>query len=119
MKERSKNFYNELGNKIYNVMVSKYTNITGFTKAGSREKGNFKRKSDLDIRFCMSGDPKRIIFYPKLEEYLSETLPDFNGENLRYEIGEEGNVIHVYPANGGKVDIALLTESEYNRQEGN
>jgi len=65
----------------------------------------------------MSGDPRRAFFYPELKEYLSEALPDFNGEKLNYKIGDEVNVLHVYPADGGKVDLVLLTETEFKKQE--
>ncbi len=113
MKPRSKQFYDELGNRLIQIFKNRYPNIK-IKAVGSRRTNSFKRKSDLDIRFYFEGgNPSILNLYPKLVDFLSEKLPRFKDELINYDIGTNGNVIRCRPVKGGKVDLVLVEKVDY------
>ena len=69
------------------------------------------------MRFSIRQNPLRRNVYPELIEHLEADLGEINGEIIRYQIGGEGNIIKILPANGGRADLVLLSELEFDRQE--
>ncbi len=107
MQPRGKNFYDNLGNWIMQQVINCIPN-TKLRKVGSRKKGEFGRDSDLDLQICVEGNKEtKESFYPKLINCLKD-LKSFNEESLRVELGGSGNVVNIFPQNGGKVSVALV-----------
>ena len=76
--------------------------VAGVAKEGSRRKGNFKDKSDLDINFWISEPYQKQKVYDDIIPKLRKAYP---GSNVQK--GTSENVIK-FAFNGMKVDIILL-----------
>lgn len=108
MQPRGKKFYDNFGNWIKQHLQ----NCIGGSevrKDGSRgKKGGFKRDSDLDLQICVEGNREtKESLYPKVIDCL-ESLGSYKGEDFRVELGGSGNVVNIFPQNGGKVSVALV-----------
>ncbi len=106
-KPRSKQFYDRLEGKIKDILKRNYSDIQ-FERAGSRARENYRRESDLDIRFYF---PTRRVtkeeIYPKIIELLKSQLPSLDGEPIMYSFGTDRNIVKIRPSNGGKIDLVL------------
>jgi len=76
--------------------------VAGVAKEGSRRKGNFKDKSDLDMNFWISEPYQKQKVYDGIIPKLRKAYP---GSNVQK--GTSENVIK-FTFNGRKVDIILL-----------
>jgi predicted nucleotidyltransferase len=113
MQGRSKQFYDDFGNRILQIMKNRYSNIQ-IKKVGSRDRGTHQRDSDLDIRFYFGGvNPLKESIYPEIIALLSDKLSDINGEEINYLLGTSGNVVKARPEEGGGVDLVLVERNEY------
>jgi len=84
--------------------------ISGIARAGSRRKGNYRAKSDLDIIFAVKNDPPKKQIYPILKAKLQQGFPAAN-----VEIGTSYNVINM-SLDSLKFDIVLRTLDDFKSQ---
>lgn len=103
---RGKQFYDELGNTLQQHLMNLFSDARVW-KVGSRDKGDFKRTSDLDYHFCLSGSnrPKNEV-YRILINYFKNNISQFRGEQINTRLGTNGNVVNVLPTSG-KISFAL------------
>jgi len=85
--------------------------ITKIAKAGSRSRQEHKPTSDLDIIFAVTGNPPRSVFYPELMKVLKANYPH---EDVHP--GTSYHVVKLIFRDGGKFDLVLLTEIEFDNQ---
>jgi hypothetical protein len=67
--------------------------------------------SDMDVIFSAAGNPSKQIFYPKLITLMKSNFPEehvYPGSNY--------NVVHMDFKSGGKFDLVLLPENQFNRE---
>ena len=105
------NFYHSKWKSIVNVMKSSNLKISKIAQAGSRAKKKHRPDSDMDVIFSVAGNPSQKIFYPNLMTVLKSNFSDekvFPGSNY--------NVVHVDFKQGGKYDLVLLTETEFDKE---
>ncbi|MHA1385379.1 MAG: nucleotidyltransferase domain-containing protein [Candidatus Helarchaeota archaeon] len=107
----SDNYYHSKWKSIVNVMARSNLKISRIAQAGSRAKKTHRLDSDLDIIFSVSENPDRINFYPKLIEVLKN-----NFSHEKVYPGSNYNVVHLDFRNGGKFDIVLLSENEFDKE---
>ena len=105
------NFYHSKWKSIVNVMKSSNLNISKIAQAGSRAKKKHRPDSDMDVIFAVAGNPSQKNFYPNLKTVLKSNFPlekVFPGSNY--------NVVHLDFRQGGKFDLVLLTEAEFDTE---
>ena len=105
------NFYHSKWKSIVNVMKSSNLKISKIAQAGSRAKKKHRPDSDMDVIFAVAGNPSQKNFYPDLMTVLKS--------NFLYEKvfpGSNYNVIHFDFKQGGKFDLVLLTEAEFDKE---
>ena len=104
-------YYHARWKRIVSVIKSAKLGLSRIAPAGSRSKRQHRPDSDYDVIFALSGNPSREDFYPVLIEVLLNNFP----QNDVYP-GSNNNVVHLDFRRGGKFDLALLTESIFDRQ---
>ena len=105
------NFYHSKWKSIVNAMKSSNLKISKIAQAGSRAKKKHRPDSDMDVIFAVAGNPTKKDFYPRLISVLKNNFP--------YEKvfpGSYYNVIHLDFKQGGKFDLVLLTEAEFDKE---
>jgi len=105
------NSYHSKWKSIVNVMKSSNLKISKIAQAGSRAKKKHRPDSDMDVIFAVAGNPSQKNFYPDLMTVLKSNFPYekvFPGSNY--------NVIHLDFKQGGKFDLVLLTETEFDKE---
>ena len=98
--------YSEIKKRLANVL----RNSTGLPVqkvkyAGSRQKGNYKESSDLDLQFSVQGDPQKDNVYPKVVDAIKSTLDHL------VSVGTSGNVVKVW-GTGFSIDLVLMKTYE-------
>ncbi len=81
--------------------------VSGITRTGSRRRGDYEKKSDLDIIFSIAENPDKRSVYPDLVNLLKRGFPD-----AYVEIGQSYNVIN-FKRQSLDVDLVLLTEADF------
>jgi len=104
-------YYQARWKRIVNVMKTSNLGLSRIAPAGSRSKRQHRPDSDYDVIFTVSGNPSREEFYPDLIEVLQS-----NFDNADVYPGSNYHVVHVDFHRGGKFDLVLLTESNFDRQ---
>ena len=104
-------YYHARWKRIVNVMQNNSINLSRIAPAGSRAKKQHRIDSDFDVIFTVSKNPSRQNFYPKLIQVLKA---NFKNDNV-YP-GKNYNVVHLDFQSGAKFDIALLTNSEFDKE---
>jgi hypothetical protein len=79
--------------------------------AGSRAIAKQRLDSDMDVIFSVAGSPSKQELYPKLINLMKSNFPN---ENV-YP-GSSYNIVHLDFNSGGKFELVLLTESEFNKE---
>lgn len=105
------NLYHSKWKSIVNVMKSSNLKISKIAQAGSRAKKKHRPDSDMDVIFAVAGNPSQKNFYPDLMAVLKSNFPYekvFPGSNY--------NVIHLDFKQGGKFDLVLLVETEFDKE---
>ncbi len=105
------NFYHSKWKSIVNVMKSSNLKISKIAQAGSRAKKKYRPDSDMDVIFAVAGNPLQKNFYPDLMTVLKSNFPlerVFPGSNY--------NVVHLDFKQGGKFDLVLLSEAEFDKE---
>ena len=105
------NLYHSKWKSIVNVMKSSNLKISKIAQAGSRAKKKHRPDSDMDVIFAVAGNPSQKNFYPDLMTVLKS--------NFSYEKifpGKNYNVVHLDFKQGGKFDLVLLTETEFDKE---
>ncbi|MBD3212460.1 MAG: hypothetical protein GF311_07615 [Candidatus Lokiarchaeota archaeon] len=110
----SEDRYHRLWTSIYNVLTHQRLEVSRVAKAGSRARIQYRPDSDMDVIFAVSGDPSKSNFYPKLIRVMNANFP-----NETVYPGRSYNVVHIDFARGGKFDLVLLSEREFDIQHGN
>ncbi len=105
------NFYNSKWKSIVNVMKSSNLKISKIAQAGSRAEKKHRPDSDMDVIFAVTGNPSRKIFYPNLMTVLRSNFP-----NEKVFPGSNYNVVHMDFKQGGKFDLVLLSETEFDKE---
>ncbi len=103
-------YYHARWKRIVNVMKSSNLGLSRIAPAGSRAKRQNRPDSDYDVIFAVSGNPSREGFYPELIGVLQN-----NFDNAEVYPGSNNNVVHLNFYRGGNFDLALLTESDFDR----
>lgn len=104
-------YYKSKWKKVVNVMKQQNLDVSKIAKAGSRARQQHTPKSDMDFIFSVSGDPSRESFYPRLIKVLQDNFPRDN-----VSPGTNYNVVHLYFSSGGRFDLVLLGNSEFDRE---
>lgn len=105
------NYYHSKWKSIVNVMKSSNLKISKIAQSGSRAKKKHRPDSDMDVIFAVAGNPSQKNFYPELISVLKNNFPYekvFPGSNY--------NVVHLDFKQGGKFDLVLLTEVEFDKE---
>lgn len=110
----SEDRYQNLWNSIYNVLTHSGLKVSRVAESGSRPKQQYRPDSDMDLIFAVSGNPSKQNFYPKLIRVMKNNFP-----NEHVYPGRSYNVVHTDFVKGGKFDLVLLTEREFDNQHGN
>lgn len=105
------NFYHSKWKSIVNVMKSSNLKISKIAQAGSRAKKRHRPDSDMDVIFAVAGNPSQKIFYPNLMTVLNSNFPD-----EKVFPGSDYNVVHLDFKKGGKFDLVLLSETEFDKE---
>ncbi len=105
--------YRSKWKSIVNVMKSSSLKVSRITISGSRARKKHRPDSDLDIIFAVAGNPSKGDFYSKLINVLKKNFP-----NEKAYPGSTYNVVHMDFIGGGKFDLALLTEDNFDKQHG-
>ncbi len=111
MTNSDENFYHSKWKSIVNVMKSSNLKISKIAQAGSRAKKKHRPDSDMDIIFTVAGNPSKNNFYPNLMTVLKNNFPIekiYSGSNY--------NVVHLDFRQGGKFDLVLLTEADFDNE---
>ena len=103
--------YHAKWKSIVNVMKSSNLNLSKIAPAGSRARRQHRPDSDYDVIFSIAGNPTREEFYPQLIEVLQSNFPYDN-----VYPGSNYNVVHLDFRRGGKFELVLLSESDFDRQ---
>ena len=111
MSHSNDQFYKSKWIKVVNVLKSQNLGISRIAQAGSRAKQQHKPESDQDIIFAVSGNPSKETFYPKLMRILKSNFP-----HDKVYPGKNYNVVHLDFKTGGKFELVLLSEGEFDRQ---
>jgi len=104
-------YYRTKWKSIANVLWNSNLGVSKIAVAGSRAIGKQRLDSDMDVIFSVTGDPSKQEFYPKLINLMKSNFPN---ENV-YP-GSEYNVVHLNFQSGGKFELVLRTESQFNRE---
>ncbi|MFW9997612.1 MAG: hypothetical protein ACFFD4_36565 [Candidatus Odinarchaeota archaeon] len=107
----SDQFYHSKWKSIVNVLKSSNLSVSRIAQAGSRARRQHEPASDMDVIFAVARNPSRQSFYPELIEVLKSNFP--------YETvypGTNYNVVHLDFNSGGKFELVLLTEQDFDRQ---
>ncbi len=94
---------------IVNVLWHSNLKVSKIAVAGSRAIQRQRLDSDMDVIFSAAGNPPKQEFYPKLITLLQSNFP----EEAAYP-GSHYNVVHLDFKSGGKFDLVLLPESQFN-----
>ena len=84
--------------------------VSGVARTGSRTNGMHRDRSDLDVYFCISGDPPKEQVYPPLMERLKKTL------KVNADIGRSYNVINIWKEDIN-CDLVLYTEAQFHERK--
>jgi predicted nucleotidyltransferase len=84
--------------------------VSGVARTGSRITGMHRDRSDLDVYFCISGDPLKEQVYPPLVEGLKKTL------KVNADIGRSYNVINIWKEDIN-CDLVLYTEAQFKERK--
>ena len=106
-------YYQSKWKSIVKVMTSQNLNVAKIAKAGSRARQQQTSKSDLDVIFSVSDNPSKQNFYPNLDKVLKANFP-----NDQVKLGDDKNVVHLFPSKGGKLDIVLLESIKFDKEHG-
>jgi predicted nucleotidyltransferase len=105
------NFYHSKWKSIVNVLKSSNLKISKIAQAGSRAKKKHRPDSDMDVIFAVAGNPLQNIFYLDLMTVLKNNFP-----NEKVFPGSNYNVVHLDFKTGGKFDLVLLPEAEFDKE---
>jgi len=105
------NFYHSKWVSIVNVMKSSNLKISKIAQAGSRAKKKYRPDSDMDVIFAVAGNPSQKNFYPNLMIVLKSNFP-----LEKIFPGSDYNVVHLDFKIGGKFDLVLLSETEFDQE---
>lgn len=105
------NYYHSKWKSIVNVMKSSNLKISKIAQSGSRAKKKHRPDSDMDVIFAVAGNPSQKNFYPRLISVLKNNFP-----NEKVFPGSNYNVVHLDFKQGGKFDLVLLTEAEFDKE---
>ncbi len=111
MTNSDENFYHSKWKSIVNVMKSSNLKISKIAQAGSRAKKKHRPDSDMDVIFAVAGNPSKNNFYPNLMTVLKNNFP-----NEKIYPGSNYNVVHLDFRQGGKFDLVLLTEADFDNE---
>jgi len=111
MTNSDENFYHSKWKSIVNVMKSSNLKISKIAQAGSRAKKKHRPDSDMDVIFAVAGNPSKNNFYPNLMTALKNNFP-----NEKIYPGSNYNVVHLDFRQGGKFDLVLLTEADFDNE---
>ena len=111
MTNPDENFYHSKWKSIVNVMKSSNLKISKIAQAGSRAKKKHRPDSDMDVIFAVAGNPSKNSFYPNLMTVLKNNFP-----NEKIYSGSNYNVVHLDFRQGGKFDLVLLTEADFDNE---
>jgi hypothetical protein len=87
--------------------------VSRVAKAKSQARIQHRPDSDMDVIFAVSGDPSKSTFYPKLIKVMKANLT-----NGKVYPGRSNNVVHIDFAKGGKFELVLLSERDFDIQHG-
>lgn len=107
----SEDRYHSKWNSIVNVVKKSNLKISRISQSGSRAKKQYRPDSDMDVILSVSGNPTRNNFYPNLIEVLKNSFP-----NSKIYPGSNNNVVHIDFKKGGKFDLVLLKEVEFDKE---
>jgi len=111
MTNSDENFYHSKWKSIVNAMKSSNLKISKIAQAGSRAKKKHRPDSDMDVIFAVAGNPSKNNFYPNLMTVLKNNFP-----NEKIYSGSNYNVVHLDFRQGGKFDLVLLTEADFDNE---
>ncbi len=104
-------YYHARWKRIVNVMKSAKLGLSRVAPAGSRARRQHRPDSDFDVIFAIAGNPSREEFYPHLIEILRG-----NFRNDHVYPGSDYHVVHIDFTSGGRFELVLLTESNFDRE---
>ena len=104
-------YYQARWRRIVNVMKTSNLGLSRIAPAGSRAKRQHRPNSDYDVIFAVADNPSREEFYPDLIEVLQNHF-----DNVYVYPGSNYNVVHIDFHRGGKFELVLLTESNFDKQ---
>ncbi|MFX1329125.1 MAG: hypothetical protein ACFE91_13440 [Promethearchaeota archaeon] len=105
------NLYHSKWTSIVNVMKSSGLRISKIAQAGSRAKKRYRPDSDMDVIFAVAGNPSKDNFYPNLITVLKNNFP------YEKEYPESNyNIVHLDFRQGGKFELILLTEFDFDKE---
>ena len=96
---------------IVNVMKNSNLRISRIAPAGSRATHRHRLDSDMDVIFATAGNPSRELFYPQLIPILRRNFP-----SDKIYPGGQYHVVHLDFNTGGKFDLVLLSEYDFDRE---
>jgi len=110
------NHYRKKFKSIVNVLKtnSSKLNVSGISLAGSRARQQQGSESGEDIIISAAHDPSKPEFYPELMKVLEDNFP-----TAEIDPGGNYNVVHMDTKEGGKIDLVLRSEAEFDRQHQN
>lgn len=107
--QRYARFWRRLANFLKN---NSGLHVGGVAREGSRRRGTHLDRSDLDVIFMISNDPRKSEIYPMLIDQLT------NGMNVGARIGSSFNAIKI-SKDQIRCDLILLPQSQFQVQINN
>ncbi len=104
-------YYESKWKSIVNVLKHSNLKVSRIAQAGSRARRQQRPDSDMDVIFAVADDPSRKAFYPKLMKVLKGNFP-----YDRIFPGGSYHVVHLTFHNGGKFELVLLTEQNFDSE---
>ena len=111
MSQPTDQFYQAKWKKVVNVLKNSNLGISRIAQAGSRAKQRHRPNSDQDVIIAVSDNPTKTEFYPDLIGVLESNFP-----SETVYLGSNNKVVHLDFTAGGKFDLVLLSEGDFDRQ---